>query len=205
MCEAAAHATPPSENPATGQRPRADNTQKMRNNLTRSLSGQSNPTPRSTRKHRRRRRRSITHKNSQGPRISWRALHHDVLRETEVAQSTEWNVTVVATTAGPPSHKPHKRITLELREKMTTLRDLKDIVEGHGARWGPLWWMSGRWVASTRSYVFQDSGEATTRRTHRHGSNYGEIEIEVDYQPPKKLQSFGKGLFLTRTPIFEFS
>ena len=56
---------------------------------------------------------------------------------------------------------------------------------------------SGRWVASTRSCVARQWYEVRPpRRTPRHGSNYGEIEIEIDYQPPKKLQSFGKGLFL---------
>ena len=92
----------------------------MRNNLTRSLSGQSNPTPRST-------RNSIDGDGGgqlrvrivKGRGLAGEPCITTYYGETEVAQSTEWNVTVVATTAGPPSHKPHKRITLELREQMT--------------------------------------------------------------------------------------
>ena len=90
----------------------------MRNNLTRSLSGQSNPTPRST-------RNSIDGdgggqlrvKIVKGRGFAGEPCITTYYGETEVAQTSEWNVTVVATTAGPPSHKPHKRITLELREK----------------------------------------------------------------------------------------
>ena len=80
---------------------------------------------------------------------------------------------------------------------MTTLRDLKDIVEGHGAALGTvvvdvgsLGGLDEKLRISRQWYEVRPP-----RRTPRHGSNYGEIELEVDYQPPKKLQSFGKGLF----------
>ena len=107
----------------------------MRNNLTRSLSGQSNPTPRST-------RNSIDGdgggqlhvKIVKGRGLAGEPCITTYYGETEVAQTHEWNVTVVATTAGPPSHKPHKRITLELREKVT--HSIRDAFEGHGAALG---------------------------------------------------------------------
>ena len=159
----------------------------MRNNLTRSLSGQSNPTPRST-------RNSIDGdgggqlhiKIVKGRGLAGEPCITTYYGETEVAQTHEWNVTVVATTAGPPSHKPHKKITLELREQMTTLRDLKDAIEGHGAALGTvvvdvgsLGGLDEKLRISRQWYEVRPP-----RRTPRHGSNYGEIEIEVDYQPP---------------------
>ena len=110
----------------------------MRNNLTRSLSGQSNPTPRST-------RNSID--GDGGGQLHIKIVKGGGLAgepciRRRIAMRDRGRADVgmecdsSSDDGGPPSHKPHKRITLELREKMTTLRDLKDIVRGPRRRAG---------------------------------------------------------------------
>ena len=171
----------------------------MRNNLTRSLSGQSNPTPRST-------RNSIDGdgggqlrvKIVKGRGLAGEPRITTYYGETEVAQSTEWNVTVVATTAGPPSHKPHKKITLELREKMTTLRDLKDIVEGHGAALGTV-------VVDVGSLggLDENAGPKTVEK-YDHTRPEGTVRTMAGRSRPptaEETPELRQRVFSTRTPV----